>query len=774
MRRTALIVDPNIEGFEILNEFFASFGYEVYWVKDIGDVESIVKKISPTLVILESLQTKKRDDAISQAIRKLSEGQNSKIVLLSDTMRQEEREDPSGLPSNVDAYARKPMDPTELETVLRRISAPGFIIVPEKPIAPDASLTMWGDRSSAGEEFPHSGEFAEIPFPKILFYIYKYSHTGILRVTSDKITKVIYFRKGKPVFVTSNIIHESLGRYLVETSQISVEDYNVSLDRMLSSGKQHGAVLMEMNKLTPHQLFEALKGQISEKILKIFGWDEGSYQWESGETGIDQNLVIELDTLQLIFQGIKRFYTLSRLEQYFNKYKNRQLGWTIGGRSFALGHNLLGTHDQKFLKVITGDRSIGRIISYSNLSLTETFQVLYFLILIEVLEYETKSGVHIKADATIKKPKEENEFSFRKDAKTAPSEKLENYQRTVDRYYDAVKIVDHYKLFGIPKYAPSEAVKIGYHFLTHKIHAYDIYMQADDVTKAKADVIFRHMTDAYVLLSAQDKKKSYDDWLKLQEAAQATQPEPAVSRPAQHEEPMPVKPQKKEPGQEIREREKEPHAAEEPSGISSTFNFDYSAEPSVSRKTKAEATQIAEKPILAFEEEEEAKKETGAEFETETPDKIESQEEFLSEQIAESTEITHDVAKMMKSELFFQKGEKLLRDKKFVEAAIQFKKALELVPDDSEYLAYFGWAIFRSNPNDRDKLAKATAILDRALGIHDGLDSAHYFYGIIHKFLGNKMKARESFLKALKYNPYNKRAEMELDNLDKRQFENEL
>lgn len=126
------------------------------------------------------------------------------------------------------------------------------------------------------------------------------------------------------------------------------------------------------------------------------------------------------------------------------------------------------------------------------------------------------------------------------------------------------------------------------------------------------------------------------------------------------------------------------------------------------------------------------------------------------------------VKKIIVAEQHFQNGKQYLKEKRFTRAAGEFKTAMEITPNESEYLAYYGWAMYNI-PNERDiseedrKLFAGDSMADlqfngrealnRAISYNPRAEKAYLFLGSIYKQQGLKEFAEKQYEKALICNP---------------------
>jgi len=127
---------------------------------------------------------------------------------------------------------------------------------------------------------------------------------------------------------------------------------------------------------------------------------------------------------------------------------------------------------------------------------------------------------------------------------------------------------------------------------------------------------------------------------------------------------------------------------------------------------------------------------------------------------------THDV---MNAELQFQKGRVFLKKRDFKSARESFEWASRLVPDEAEYLAYLGWALFLAadDKQGNDALV-AVRQLKKAASLNPSLETTQLFLGAIYKEQKLRDIAALHFRKALEINPDSIEAKRELSALGMR------
>jgi CheY-like chemotaxis protein len=836
-----LVGEANYAEFEVLNDYLTGKGFAVQWVQNGADAVAAFRQAQPNLIILDALLPGLTGLKVCQTVRNLPGGEAVKTVLLSKVYRQFRAQYESRKTMGVDAYSEKPVNVAELDKLLNELLAAPLAAAPAAPAAapsanggPSAAGAPFGEFARAGRS-ARAGEEAEpepatiaappsrpaakaaetkrtlgttgalssTPFPRLLFYLHKFRRTGALRVAHETISKVIYLRDGNPVFVTSSLSNESLGRYLAQHSYITDEQYNSSLQKMAATGRQQGDILLEMNALSPHQLFEGLQGQIREKILRVFAWDEGEYEFRSGSFMLGEGMQVKIPALPLILEGVKRFYNLSRLERYFNEYKNQRLR-RLKGSLLEKGAMSLAPHEAKLLKFIDGKLTLGKIVAQSPVGLSETFQVLYFLLLTEVLRFVgdpgfAKRGLGDHEEyAAVRRRQHDELRSLQEDRSGYVEDSLHVFRRRVARAFENLERNDYYELLELPRYAAPEQIRQSYHRLAKAYRPYDLHRQADAELQAKSDRLFAAISKAYETLLDPALRRAYDEELASRPAGAAAPPR-SPAPPRRPAEPPEQPRHRPEPSRAIEppippslraEAPSRTPPRETPAAADYVFDFEEpaAAEPAAPteraaaaaprpREVEAEfaadadfipASQRVQEDMDAPDIEWAPESDLAAEAVDDTAQELVdfAADEEEEKRLAEASSVTASVADLVRSELAFQQGEDALHEKEYDEAKRHFAEAMRLNQKEAEYCAYLGFATFLAAPHDPHAVAEGRDLIEKAVSINPTQDSAYTFLGLVQLHEGARELARRSFERALQYNPDNARAQQELRKLE--------
>ncbi|MEE4252776.1 MAG: response regulator [Desulfuromusa sp.] len=112
-----------------------------------------------------------------------------------------------------------------------------------------------------------------------------------------------------------------------------------------------------------------------------------------------------------------------------------------------------------------------------------------------------------------------------------------------------------------------------------------------------------------------------------------------------------------------------------------------------------------------------------------------------------------DISQVIEAETCYQEGSALLKVRRYKAAARALQRAIELSPEESEYMTYFALALFKSDPERSEVLNQAMEVLLASREINPGLDLTHLYLGQVYQALGKERQAEKSFEMAVQANP---------------------
>ncbi|MEM9071439.1 MAG: DUF4388 domain-containing protein [Myxococcota bacterium] len=369
-----LVVHPDVSVREAIATGLRDAGYRVAFAES-GEraIDLFVQEPSSALVV--DLDLPGRDGAATiESIRWAPQGESIPVVLTGTRAAFDEVETVAtqlSVAAVVDADAAEivevlkehPGDPPTKEMPILRPSEP-----PEEEVQPgenadgeDEGRSVERRAATVAEHAQRSGSLKETPFPVILARLGDRRATGALVIsdleaaettTGESPKKVIFFRNGIPRYVRSNLLAECLGQQLLQHGLIDRLTLEESLARVADGDGRQGGILVAMGAITPHQLRDALDGQLEEKLFAIFGQQAGTFAFTSHIEPPRETITLELSLAEIVLRGVRERIPAPRLFDVLTPILDRYA--TPAERSFRGLQSIAHEPEQRLLARING------------------------------------------------------------------------------------------------------------------------------------------------------------------------------------------------------------------------------------------------------------------------------------------------------------------------------------------------------------------------------------------------------------------------------------
>ncbi len=133
------------------------------------------------------------------------------------------------------------------------------------------------------------------------------SKTGVLHLNSKEQEVNIFFASGNVVRAESTTRKKSdlLGSMLVRAEVITEAQLEEGLEIQRRTLRRLGDILVERGYLSKADLKEFTRLQTTETLYKLFHWDTGTYNFESGEVTYDKDSVEAIRSENLLMEGFR-------------------------------------------------------------------------------------------------------------------------------------------------------------------------------------------------------------------------------------------------------------------------------------------------------------------------------------------------------------------------------------------------------------------------------------------------------------------------------------
>ncbi|RME50656.1 MAG: hypothetical protein D6795_09695 [Deltaproteobacteria bacterium] len=229
-----------------------------------------------------------------------------------------------------------------------------------------------------------------IPAIDVIYALYVQRSSSILTIQRDGILLKLTFDRGRIVNLWSNFVPGlSLGEYLVEQGQITPEDRSNAFEISTEQHIQFGVVLLQQQKVSPHQLFEGIQILARRKLDRIMGWESAIYHLEHLKAIPANQVILSVPMPHLIFRGLKESRRAEQLSEEFGRRMHQPL---VQSRSKAFTVEELGlsAEEQKIWALLHHPRTIPQILEGVKIPIESLFRVLFALLSMNLAAFELR------------------------------------------------------------------------------------------------------------------------------------------------------------------------------------------------------------------------------------------------------------------------------------------------------------------------------------------------------------------------------------------------
>jgi len=154
-----------------------------------------------------------------------------------------------------------------------------------------------------------AGSLKEFGLADILQLIFYQKKSGALTLKSRFDMVRVLFNEGNIVTAESakRRVEGRLGRVLLRKGVVTAEALKAAMAEHKKTRKKLGHILIEHNLVTREEIQRVLTDQITELVVQLFGWKEGSYEFTPGAVPLDRAIPLSVDTQGLMMESLRIF-----------------------------------------------------------------------------------------------------------------------------------------------------------------------------------------------------------------------------------------------------------------------------------------------------------------------------------------------------------------------------------------------------------------------------------------------------------------------------------
>ena len=242
------------------------------------------------------------------------------------------------------------------------------------------------------------GSLTDFGLADILQLIYFQRKTGVLKL-EGKMDKVsLMFTDGNIGGAESKRRNEDnrMGKILLKKGHLKEADLDSALQEQRKTGARLGHILLRRNLVEKEIIKDVLQGQITEMIIQLFGWQQGTYEFTAQGVAHDKDFPFALDTQHLLMEGLRIVDEWSviqgkiTLDSLFDKRTDSPEGLT--------------EEEREIFNYVDGENDVSTIIDLSGQDNFEVSKTLLSLLDKGFIKTAEAAPVIVEERAAVKKP----------------------------------------------------------------------------------------------------------------------------------------------------------------------------------------------------------------------------------------------------------------------------------------------------------------------------------------------------------------------------------
>jgi DNA-binding response OmpR family regulator/curved DNA-binding protein CbpA len=490
--KTLLLAESHPPTLEHLTGLLAQAGYTVRAVSDAALAMELFVVENPTAVVVAVDLPKLAGAHLATLIRGHSQGARVPIVAIDKGHLGKARGVASVLDLKVVAYLADPLKPGELVTRLDEL------LSGVQTAEPATGIQVMLSRPAVV-----AGELEGYPLPSVVNLLYRQRRDGVLVVACRELSRRVFFARGVAVNYDSSERKDALPGFLVER-KIATQAQAERVVEALGSGLRIGAALADAGvEAAGEELLQLLRDYTRDRLAQLVGMREGRFAFYGGDEFQREVATVEIPALAPVLEGARRAIPLKALATPLRKHLDE---YPERSPDFSKDLPVMGldTEDLKIAMQVNGRLLLRDILAHGRGELRLGFSLMWFLRLVGGVTFSptpvATEGAELSAVPDV---------IARRKRKPLPSDTVAGLREA------ALKILtsSYFRSLGLDISADMEAVERAYHETAMKFHP-DMYAEHDiSDLKDVLDSVQEKLSAAYRVLSVEDKRKAYLQYL---------------------------------------------------------------------------------------------------------------------------------------------------------------------------------------------------------------------------------------------------------------------
>ena len=324
--------------------------------------------------------------------------------------------------------------------------------------------------------------------------------SGVLQVAKPPVEKLIYFLRGYPVRVDSDLRSETLGAHLRRIGRLSEDTHQQLIEEMHETGQRQGELLIKSGVVSPRELYDVLSSHMAEKITSCFAWDDGVYSFERGNHLPGQMVTFDLLPGRIILDGVQQYFSEELLDSL--------LALPDGSRPYLrqdppyhVDQLNLTEHEASMYRLSAEGLTVGEVYASAGVDSLMGRRIYFALYMMEIVGFELGGQSRPSIAPEPLSDARHRDFTGIAELDIDASEKLvADYLRLMD--------ADYFTFFGLDKDTDEAQVHAAFQRMVPTLQR-EALVNLTPVARDKGTELMERLFEAYHVLVDPGRRKWY-------------------------------------------------------------------------------------------------------------------------------------------------------------------------------------------------------------------------------------------------------------------------
>ena len=246
------------------------------------------------------------------------------------------------------------------------------------------------------------GDLAEYPFAVLMHALAAHGRSVVLEIERKPMKKGIVIENGVPVDCQSNLLHETLARFMASQGILGEKEADEEFQKAAQRGLRLGESLILDGKISASELYKVLQQNLARKLLDGFSWRSGAFRVYSTMPEVDSPLKVKAP--QLVLTGVSKFARDDEVNTAIGPLVGKKL-FLHPDPPFGLDEIRLSQEQQKLVEIVSEGKRLDELAAETSIPFDQIMRLLYSLAVIGIVVPED----WLPKDAPKPKPKPRTE-----------------------------------------------------------------------------------------------------------------------------------------------------------------------------------------------------------------------------------------------------------------------------------------------------------------------------------------------------------------------------